>query len=103
MDEFSLQPQISGEQGWHFSMLAGNLSEILQWWESNISVLGDYVGTDTNGQKFKAAYQQQLDSIEPAMRAIVQRLYDLGSTLDRLTQAAEDIDATDARTIRSRH
>ncbi|HVX44508.1 MAG TPA: hypothetical protein VHC49_11515 [Mycobacteriales bacterium] len=103
MNEFAVHPQLASDQGWQFSMLASDISHTLQWYESNMSVLGDYVGTDSAGQRFKAAYQPKLDIIEPALRALIQDLYGLGTTLDRLGRESEQHDTANARTIHRTH
>jgi len=101
MEEFRLHPQTASDRGWHFAMLAGEISSITTWWESNMSVLGDYCGTDSAGRQFKAAYQPKVDSIDQALPGIIQRLYGLGTTLDRLAKESAHNDAAHAQALRN--
>ena len=82
-------------------MLAGDISNITTWWESNMSVLGDYCGTDSAGQEFKAVYQSKLDSIDQALPGIIQQLYGVGTTLDRLAKESTHNDAAHAQALRN--
>lgn len=101
MEEFRLHPQAASDRGWHFAMLASEISSITTWWESNMSVLGDYCGTDSAGQQFKATYQPKVDSVDQALLGIVQQLYGLGTTLDRLAQESAQGQAADAQALRT--
>ena len=87
MDEVALHLDTTSNAGWSFAQKAGDLSELNQWFYSNMSVLGDYIGTDSAATQFKAAYQSQLDSLDKRTLGLVQALYGLGQTLDQLTQA----------------
>lgn len=75
-------------------MLANDISTITTWWESTISVLGDYCGSDSAGQQFRAAYQPKVDSIDQALPGAVQQLYGIGTAL-RLRQLAQYVDGVD--------
>jgi hypothetical protein len=101
MTNFQLQPQTVGGQGRQFSRIANDVADITTWWESNMSVLGDYCGTDSAGQQFKAALEPKLDSIDQDLPQIVQKLYTLGTLLDRLAQQSTHNDSTSSHAIRT--
>jgi hypothetical protein len=44
VNDFQLSPGASGNAGWHFALLADEISTITAWWESELLVLGDYCG-----------------------------------------------------------
>jgi len=86
MDEVALHIDTTSNAGWSLAQKAGDLSELNQWFYSNMSVLGDYIGTDSVAVRFKSAYQPRLDSFDNGTLRLVQDLYGLGQTLDRLTR-----------------
>ena len=96
MDEVAMHLDTTSNAGWHFGLLAGELSELLNdWFYSNMSVLGDYIGTDSAAMRFKAAYQPHLDALDKGTLELIQGVYGLGTTLTRLTdQFAGDEQAT---------
>jgi hypothetical protein len=100
MDGFVLSTGAVSDAGWHFARLAAEISTITTWWESNMSVLGDYCGTDTAGQQFKAIYQPKLDSVDQALPGIIQQLYGVGTALDRLAQTTTGNDTVHAQAVR---
>jgi hypothetical protein len=101
MTNFQVPPQTVSGQGRQFSRYANDVAEITTWWESNMSVLGDYCGTDSAGRQIKAALTPKLDSIDQELPKIVQKLYALGTLLDRLAQQSTHNDATSSQSIRT--
>jgi len=100
MHDVALHFDATSNAGWYLAQQAGELAEIETWFYSNMAVLGDYCGTDSAGQRFKAAFQPKVDSINDAIPQIVQQLYGLGTTLDSWTEQSAHDDATGAQAMR---
>ena len=100
MDEVALHLDTTSNAGWSLAQRASDLSELNQWFYSNMSVLGDYIGTDSAATQFKAAFQPQLDSLDKGTLDLVQGLYGLGQTLDRLIHEFAGDDHATATALR---
>jgi hypothetical protein len=88
MDDVAMHLDTTSNAGWHFGLLAGELGELLNnWFHSNMSVLGDYIGTDSAAMRFNAAYEPHLDALDTGTLDLIQGVYGLGATLTRLTDA----------------